>query len=540
MEISSHGLTYCSCVIVEFPDSPVQLDGLPQGYFPIVPVTWSFSTSFVRDNDGQHEQIKLSRHQLVPIQPGFAITGHSAQGKTLPKVLVGLHEGGFAAYVAASRAKSRTGLCITEPVHLQNLNKPLPYDLFVEVQRLEKLEHNTLVRHGFINGTVLSTPDPESESNQKLITMKSQLIEPTAHKRKFVDNPNANIFSPSHSSPEAKRRKKALSNAQLMKPASNGVLHPQAATSSISASTFLTSAGCRWSAVNWSCAYDSVFMSLYGIYTTAGFQLRQIFRSASPLANILDESFRSLLESPLHTTTMFNNHRDNLRNELSSRYPDQFQRFGQHGTAASAILDVLFPSSGRQLMFIPHCPNGCTVSTHLVDDAGLPTLVVPSELVHNSFSTTMPNNLNQYLSNFFHRTSHDLTLLNMCCAECNMSFLSFSSSFINTPPVLFLEVPMQPESTLSGVLPSWFIEVPSSSQNSSYQLSAIIYLGDFHFTSRLISEDGSVWKYDGQLNNGVPVFEFSAHRSESELLHFLSFNSRKAHIYIYCLMHTDR
>ncbi|KAF8815173.1 hypothetical protein BYT27DRAFT_7080622, partial [Phlegmacium glaucopus] len=100
VEISSHGLTYCSCVIVEFPESPVQLDGLPQGYFPIVPVIWSFTMSFVCDN-GEHEKIKLSYHQ-VPIQPGFAITGHSAQGKTLLKVLVSLHEGVFAAYVAAS------------------------------------------------------------------------------------------------------------------------------------------------------------------------------------------------------------------------------------------------------------------------------------------------------------------------------------------------------------------------------------------------------------------------------------------------------
>jgi ATP-dependent exoDNAse (exonuclease V) alpha subunit len=105
VETSPDGLTYCSCVLVEFLDSPVQLDGLPQGYFPITPVTWSFMASFVRDADGQHERIRLSLYQ-VPIQPGFAVTGHSSQGKSLPKVLVSLHDGGFAAYVAASRAMS--------------------------------------------------------------------------------------------------------------------------------------------------------------------------------------------------------------------------------------------------------------------------------------------------------------------------------------------------------------------------------------------------------------------------------------------------
>jgi hypothetical protein len=47
----------------------------------------------------------VKRHQS-PVQPAFAITGHSAEGKTLPDILANLHEGGFAAYVAASRPNS--------------------------------------------------------------------------------------------------------------------------------------------------------------------------------------------------------------------------------------------------------------------------------------------------------------------------------------------------------------------------------------------------------------------------------------------------
>jgi len=68
----------------------------------------------------------------VPVQPGFAVTGQSAQGKTLPCALANLHEGGFSAYVAASRAWNRNGLCITEPVTLQDLNKPIPHTLLFE------------------------------------------------------------------------------------------------------------------------------------------------------------------------------------------------------------------------------------------------------------------------------------------------------------------------------------------------------------------------------------------------------------------------
>jgi ATP-dependent exoDNAse (exonuclease V) alpha subunit len=52
------------------------------------------------DCDGLQQKVRVTRNQ-IPIQPAFTITGHSLQGKTLPNVIVNLHEGSFAAYVAA-------------------------------------------------------------------------------------------------------------------------------------------------------------------------------------------------------------------------------------------------------------------------------------------------------------------------------------------------------------------------------------------------------------------------------------------------------
>lgn len=63
----------------------------------------------------------------------------------LPEVLVDLSEGGFAAYVAASRARTQDGICLTKPVTLKELNKPIPADLLIEVRHLEALEHNTYI-----------------------------------------------------------------------------------------------------------------------------------------------------------------------------------------------------------------------------------------------------------------------------------------------------------------------------------------------------------------------------------------------------------
>ena len=98
----ANNYSLAKCVIVEFPDSNVEIPDLPAHHFPLVPIMWKFTTVITDLAEGKHN-IHVSRSQLN-LQPTFAITGHAAQGKTLPQVLVDLREGGFAAYVSASRA----------------------------------------------------------------------------------------------------------------------------------------------------------------------------------------------------------------------------------------------------------------------------------------------------------------------------------------------------------------------------------------------------------------------------------------------------
>jgi hypothetical protein len=154
-------LMYLKCVIVEFPDSKVRLSGLPPKWFPVLPISWTFTT-LLKNAEGVEEKCRVTRQQM-PIQPAFAVTGHSAQGKTLPKVLVNLEEGGFGAYVAASRAQSRTGICLLQPVTIEQLNKPLPRNLLLEVRRFDAIEHNTYVRRGLRTGEPVPVPDAEAD-----------------------------------------------------------------------------------------------------------------------------------------------------------------------------------------------------------------------------------------------------------------------------------------------------------------------------------------------------------------------------------------
>ncbi|KAG0702026.1 hypothetical protein DFH29DRAFT_805492, partial [Suillus ampliporus] len=91
MSETAQGLTHATSCIVEFPKSKVQLPKLPPQHFPILCISWSFVT--VMSSKSQQRSVHhVSRKQLL-IQPAFAITDHSAQGKTLPRVIVDLREG---------------------------------------------------------------------------------------------------------------------------------------------------------------------------------------------------------------------------------------------------------------------------------------------------------------------------------------------------------------------------------------------------------------------------------------------------------------
>jgi hypothetical protein len=129
----------------------------------------------LNNTQGQKTSYRIT-HQQLPIQPAFAVTGQSAQGKTLPKVLVNLHEGGFAAYIGASHACGREGICISKPVTLDMLNKPVPYDLYLETKRFQAIEHNTLIKFGYLQGEPVSVPDPEIEKPSKQTMLKPKFI----------------------------------------------------------------------------------------------------------------------------------------------------------------------------------------------------------------------------------------------------------------------------------------------------------------------------------------------------------------------------
>ncbi|KAE8236901.1 hypothetical protein A4X13_0g8990 [Tilletia indica] len=156
LELDRFGLTVPRGVVLKFStEAKWALTGLEAGCLPITPGRSSFK--FTKDDsvsssvDGQQRRSdaqQVTRHQL-PLQPGFAMTVHSAQGVTSQSgIIVDLTTGGFEAYVAASRATTRDAVYLVSATTKEQLNRPpLPESLVTELERLREIAAKTRLLH---------------------------------------------------------------------------------------------------------------------------------------------------------------------------------------------------------------------------------------------------------------------------------------------------------------------------------------------------------------------------------------------------------
>jgi len=92
-----------------------------------------------------------------------------------PKVLADLQIGGFLTYVQASWVTKREGICLTEPITLSDLNKPLPTTK-KENLCISALERNTIIHYGFETGKYINVPDIENEQGIKSYNFKAHIL----------------------------------------------------------------------------------------------------------------------------------------------------------------------------------------------------------------------------------------------------------------------------------------------------------------------------------------------------------------------------
>ena len=460
------------CVIVEFPDSVTEIPGLPLRCFPLTPMAWKFSTS-LEDGQGGKRNAHVQRVQLN-LQPAFAITGHAAQGKTLPQVLVDLSEGGFSAYVSASRARTREGLFITNTISLEDLNKPVNSDLGQECRRLERLEHNTKVQYGFESGKLMLPLDPASEID---VSSGATSRAPGPAVLALASVPP--VLGSSSTPPVSISHRITDERSQI------------------------TVAGCAWSAN--SCAYDTFFMLLFLLYRDSSQPWRQDFLGAGPWLRSIGDMFeRLMIPTNLTDSSRFSRCRDDLRAMLSNYNSTMFPRPGRDYTSIFRVFEAFAKNSHHNytLSQLFTCSGGCSETRS--------ALYLPEVCAQSSWTNAARRVGFEYRRN---RASIQLFLdlqiaakirrgLATQCEKCHSGRTS-SVLLMNPPPWLFIKIPpsVQPRPE-----PPQILEIRGETGIMDYHLSGIIYYDGNHFTGVWASKDGACWGYDGLARGGRPEF----------------------------------
>lgn len=148
---------------------------------------------------------------------------------------------------------------------------------------------------------------------------------------------------------------------------------------------------------------------------------------------------------------------------------------------------------------------------------------------YNDFSTPSRHvNLEEHLTIWYTDLINLYKNTTYCCTS-ESTISTVIPLLIDPPPILFFEISPHNKKKNS---PQHILSFPSTSGLKKYILSSVIYLGDFHFSCRMILCNGTVWTYDSCINHGVPVLEFP---DFPHIDFFLDFKGKSAQTYIYRL-----
>ena len=224
----------------------------------------------------------------------------------------------------------------------------------------------------------------------------------------------------------------------------------------------------------------------------------------------------------------FDQYRDQLRDVLSNRQPNTFPR---HGPAAIDVADIFeqvnMDGSRVRTLTIQRTCSRCNQPSPALSLC-LPTVIHPTMLPcspDHQVTIPTPLTIQEWVDTLittntnFYGSGYD-------CHTCSVS-TQVASSFQPTP-FLHFEVPTEITSTIS---PSQILIICNANVISDhYLLREIIYLGQLHFTARLITPNNTAWAYDGQVNMGIPIKDLCAINNIHQLK---TFQGKQAYVYVY-------
>jgi hypothetical protein len=262
-------------------------------------------------------------------------------------------------------------------------------------------------------------------------------------------------------------------------------------------------AGCAWTTRNWSCAYDTVFMVFFTVYQHSSLLWRGEWRQKSPGWTMqLADDFNVLLTastspdiSPGQLSELFSSFRDRFRRQLANHDPQRFPCSGQVATSICAILELLFGSVHGAGIEEDLICTGCGATSQNSHHFPFLALSVSRRSYrHETDPRFIPSAtvLARFIESLAPPSNSSL------CFTCLHETTQVQHLRMQNSPWLWFEIDRN-----STMAPSLTIQIQLPGQRLTYDLCAIIYNGENHFTARMRDLSNQWWSYDGMWRFGA-------------------------------------
>ena len=227
--------------------------------------------------------------------------------------------------------------------------------------------------------------------------------------------------------------------------------------------------GLIWDGDNYSCAYDALLTILYEIWSH---DTKAWTRRFKEINQCHLKSMSACFKKYMNGQASFETARDTIRKEIHSHSPALFP-YGTRGTSVSALASAILAPHNFVAISHAECTN-CEYSEASIDD-------------RLDFILYEKDNASKSTGNWVRALKHKT---HERCPECFYVMMQ-PISFKSAPNILIFEINSR------NIKVSKTFKFEQEGEAVILYVKGLIYHGDFHFTSRIIGNDGIIWYHDG-------------------------------------------